>query len=298
MGNISITIDWRLDKMAAAELKQPSIPCMRVTQLDAQDLDEYLIELLIRQQFEKCIKYLFPGVISKLKPELQTSLYGLLLYCTAGKFHQTVGQKLFGVMLADSQGLGVAPKRKILCMITIEILLYWWKARYNDNHPSIISKYPKISKCLNFLISCAKILDIVNLLLFLRTGEFNRLLLRILGLRIAFDHPDPVPSSISYTILSRDILWRGFAETSMYFLTLFDIPKIRKQIFFQSLADKDAPVNLKLCGICQEWPTQPYETGCGHVFCYYCASTAISTKSKCVICDETIERIVGPKVVS
>ncbi|XP_039273792.2 peroxisome biogenesis factor 2-like [Styela clava] len=291
------------DNMTAEQPKQPSIPCMRVTQLDAQDLDEYLSDLLMRQQLDKCIKFLFPEKLSKIKPELQTALYSLLMCSTVGRFHQTVGQKLFGVMMANSCDLSVAPNKKISSLIILEIFLYWWKTRYRDNHPTMISKYPRISKLLDILISCMKVLDIINILRFLRTGEYNRLLLRILGLRIVFDHPNPVPSSISYTILSRDILWRGFAETSMYFLTLFDIPRLKKffRRYFQPLYEEGnlaTQPDLQVCGICEDWPTQPYETACGHVFCYYCASTAISSKSKCVLCDSIMDNTIGPKIVN
>lgn len=72
--------------------------CLRVTQLDAGEVDNSLIDLLVKQQCNRCLRFVFPKHMEKFKPELRSVLYGTLLYYTLVKMHQSVGQKLFGIM--------------------------------------------------------------------------------------------------------------------------------------------------------------------------------------------------------
>ena len=50
------------------------------------------------------------------------------------------------------------------------------------------------------------------------------------GLQSVYVDSNPRLRNISYELVSRDILWQGFAETGVFFLSLINISKIRRKV--------------------------------------------------------------------
>ena len=70
----------------------------------------------------------------------------------------------------------------------------------------------------------------------------------------------------------------------MFFVLPFINYRKVKNFFWRHLIPKSstkpddtAHRNLKECGVCEEWPFNPHEIGCSHVFCYYCIKVFLSS---------------------
>jgi len=72
-------------------------PALRISQLDALELDRSLVELLT-SQLQLCLKHKVLGKnVSSVEPHLRALLCGALLYKTLWKSGVTVGQKLLSL---------------------------------------------------------------------------------------------------------------------------------------------------------------------------------------------------------
>ncbi|AOA64178.1 Peroxin and E3 ubiquitin ligase [Komagataella phaffii CBS 7435] len=150
------------------------------------------------------------------------------------------------------------------------------------------------------------VLSLVNFVTFLVSGSFPDLTTRILNIRfkplvttqVAFASN---PETISYEFQNRQLVWNTLTEFIVFILPALSVPKFTKSLVSSitgtspkssQVTDEDLKVFSSLpervCAICFQnsqnsdsgaqndislndtLVTNPYETTCGHIYCYVC----------------------------
>uniref|UniRef100_A0A3P8VF40 Peroxisome biogenesis factor 2 n=1 Tax=Cynoglossus semilaevis TaxID=244447 RepID=A0A3P8VF40_CYNSE len=233
--------------------KKSATPVLRITQLDALELDSSL-EQLVWTQFSQCFQNFRPGILTPVEPELRTLLHLLLWRFTLYSKCASVGQSLLNLHYHNTlflqQGL----------------------------------------RCLTLVSGIAQLANLVNFLIFIRKGRHPVLAERIVGAQAVSTQPNMI-RDIDYQFMNRELLWHGFAEFLIFLLPLINTRKLKATVssfvFGGDRARGEGTTEgqqlWKECGLCGEWPTMPHTVGCRHVFCYYCIKSH-SIADTCLTC--------------
>lgn len=268
-------------------------PVLRISQLDALELDSSL-EQLMWTQFSGCFQNFRPGLLTPLEPELRALLQLLLWRFTLYSNSATVGQSILNVhyhnTLSSSPGYRPLSRRQKLGLALLTTGPRWLQER---SHSLLLSlglgpggserdnvKYG-LRSCFSFLSSVIQFASLFNFLVFLQKGHHPVLAERVVGARAVFTKQSVV-RDISYQYMNRELLWHGFAEFFIYFLPLINTRKLKATVCSALFGKSTSRVEhrrghevWKECGLCGEWPTMPHTVGCQHVFCYYCIKSHI-----------------------
>ncbi|XP_034415967.1 peroxisome biogenesis factor 2 isoform X2 [Cyclopterus lumpus] len=269
----------------------PQTPVLRISQLDALELDSSL-EQLVWTQFSQCFHNCRPGLLTPLEPELRALLHLLLWRFTLYSSSTTVGQSLLSLrynnILSSSPRYRPLSRRQKLGLALLTAGPRWLQERSHSLLLALSSGGPGservggllqrgLRNCLTFFSSITQLASLINFLVFLRRGRHPVLAERIVGARAVFSKPNVV-RDVTYQYMNRELLWHGFAEFLIFLLPLINTRKLKATVFSIILggdgADREGvtegPGACKECGLCGEWPTMPHTVGCQHVFCYYC----------------------------
>lgn len=268
----------------------PQTLVLRISQLDALELDSAL-EQLLWNQFSQCFQNCRPGLLTPLEPELRALLHLLLWRFTLYSSSATVGQSLLSLryhnVLSSSSRYRTLSRRQKLGLALLTAGPRWLQER---SHSLLLclglgSGGPVpggllqqgLRNCMTLVSSIAQLSNLINFLVFLRMGRHPVLAERIVGARAVFSKPNVV-RDVTYQYMNRELLWHGFAEFLIFLLPLINTRKLKatvSSIVFggESAEGEGATAGhgvWKECGLCGEWPTMPHTMGCQHVFCYYC----------------------------
>ncbi|KAL7373704.1 hypothetical protein ABVT39_013035 [Epinephelus coioides] len=269
----------------------PQTPVLRISQLDALELDSAL-EQLVWTQFSQCFQNFRPGLLTPLEPELRALLHLLLWRFTLYSSSATVGQSLLSLryhnVLSSSPRYRPLSRKQKLGLALLTAGPRWLQERSHSLLLCLGSGGPvserdggllqqSLRKCLTLVSSITQLASLFNFLVFLRKGRHPVLAERIVGARAAFSKPDVV-RDVTYQYMNRELLWHGFAEFLIFLLPLINTRKLKATVLSVVLGGGSADVEgamegqrvWKECGLCGEWPTMPHTAGCQHVFCYYC----------------------------
>lgn len=279
-------------KNAAGSAPEAANPVLRISQLDALELDSSL-EQLMWSQFSQCFQNFRPGLLTPVEPELRALLHMLLWKFTLYPNSATVGQSILNVRyhntLSASPRYRPLSRRQKLGLALLTVGPRWLQERSHNLlvalglGPSGAGERDSVKiglrNCFSFISSVVQFANLLNFLVFLQKGQYPVLAERIVGARAVFSKPNVV-RDISYQYMNRELLWHGFAEFLIYFLPLINTHKIKTTAYsalFGRSPDKEedrgGEAAWKECGFCGEWPTMPHEVGCRHVFCYYCVKS-------------------------
>ncbi|XP_047985842.1 peroxisome biogenesis factor 2 [Leguminivora glycinivorella] len=247
----------------------------RVTQLDAGQLDEQLEELL-KQQLFNATKFLEPGILQPILPELELLLRTWIFKYSVYDYKCTFGQKMLSLKYNTTN----FSKSKLYWYYGYTIGLKYLKDR------SIYSwtSNTKIQNFVHQLETFQLFGDILNVLRFIRSGKYPVLIDFILGLELTADKLTREDlTDFSWT---RELLWHNFIEligTIISLMNIFGLQRrlsnILKYVWWRQhvkpLAKPSPPVmtHLTVCACCLARPVLPHTMGCSHIFCYYCLST-------------------------
>ncbi|XP_045601909.2 peroxisome biogenesis factor 2 [Procambarus clarkii] len=272
----------------------------RISQLDSMLLSSEAYSI-IKSQLLSAVKYVGQKFVTKLEPEIDAGLQYLILKYTVYKERSSVGQQLLQIKYEEATSL-----QKLHNYILTVVLGRWLKQRIgfitciitkNDNAKAAVDQ------CVNWLEIVYKVLQIVNLLVFLQKGYYPTVTERLFGLRHTSANPGNV-RRISYTYFTRELLWHGFAE-----LLAFILPLINVQ-YFHSIVKKIVPSLSEThnnadepgtefsprttCVICNKLPVLPHSFGCRHLACYYCIYSSYSSDPlfSCLLCGHKIDNSV------
>ncbi|XP_061821515.1 peroxisome biogenesis factor 2 [Nerophis lumbriciformis] len=282
----------------------PLIPVLRISQLDALELDSAL-EQLLWTQFSQCFQNFRPGLLTPLEPELKALLQLLLWRFTLYPNSTTVGQSILSLhyhnTLSTSARYKPLTQRQKLALVLLTAGPRWLQERahslrlclgltsgVSEGDGTFSQKALSIS--LTLMSGIARLASLVNFLVFLSKGQHPVLAERIIGAQAVFSKPN-VTRDITYQYMNRELLWHGFAEFLIFLLPLINVRKLKSNIYSFLLGADGSDIESargkdevwKECALCGEWPTLPHRGGCQHVFCYYCIKSHIITNS-CTIC--------------
>ncbi|XP_041825003.1 peroxisome biogenesis factor 2 isoform X2 [Melanotaenia boesemani] len=270
----------------------PRIPVLRISQLDALELDSSL-EQLLWTQFSQCFQNCRPGVLTPLEPELRALLHLLLWRFTLYSSNATVGQSLLSLRYhsksSSSQRYRPLSPRQKLGLALLTAGPRWLQERSHHLLPclGLCSRGPMsegdsgllqqgLRNALALVSGITKFASLLNFLVFLRNGRHPVLAERLTGAQAVFSKPNVI-RDVTYQYMNRELLWHGFAEFLIFLLPLINTRKLKAAmslfVFGGEGSDgggRDGQEVWKECGLCGEWPTMPHTVGCRHVFCYYC----------------------------
>uniref|UniRef100_A0A3Q1IUY6 Peroxisome biogenesis factor 2 n=2 Tax=Anabas testudineus TaxID=64144 RepID=A0A3Q1IUY6_ANATE len=281
-------------------------PVLRISQLDALELDSAL-EQLVWTQFSQCFQNCRPGLLTPIEPELKALLRLLLWRFTLYSSSATVGQSLLSLCyhntLSSSPRYRPLSRRQKLGLALLTVGPRWLQERSHSlllcfglSSGGLLSEtdcgllQQGLRSCLTVVSTIAQLASLINFLVFLRKGQHPVLAERIVGARAVFTKSNVV-RDITYQYMNRELLWHGFAEFLIFLLPLMKTRSLKATVsailFGRESVDGEGAAERqgvwKECGLCSEWPTMPHTVGCQHVFCYYCIKSH-SIADACLTC--------------
>ncbi|KAH7476643.1 hypothetical protein KRP22_000577 [Phytophthora ramorum] len=275
-------------------LRSPSSN-LRVNKWDALILDSEILGLL-KTPMKSMFSMFEPGVVDRIKPEIDAVLGALLFAFTTGLGRPTPGMKLENVRYAPH----LLSRQRVGAFFLLSVgVPYVWKrlfrylssARWttrsgvdasDEGETSRERVLAVLKKLETLVITC----QFVNLLVFLRKGTYRSLPERCLGMKMESISSSTAPRSINFEYMTRQLLWDGVMEFGSFALPFLTWSSLRTSAVLQgSLPAAGARASqCCLCGISP--PQTPYITSCKHVYCYYCLQTAVATEDDfaCVAC--------------
>lgn len=280
----------------------PLTPVLRISQLDALELDSAL-EQLLWTQFSLCFQNCRPGLLTPLEPELRALLQLLLWRFTLYSNSATVGQSLLSLryhnILSSSARYRPLSRRQRLSLALLTAGASWLQERSHsllmrlglsvggptpERDAGFLQK--GLRSCLTLVSSIAQFASLVNFLVFLKKGHHPVLVERIVGTRAVFSKPNVI-RDVTYQYMNRELLWHGFSEFLIFLLPLINTRKLKATVSSVVLGRERTNGEgaaewqrlFRECGLCGEWPTMPHTVGCQHVFCYYCIKSHSITES-------------------
>ncbi|KAJ2939685.1 hypothetical protein O0L34_g14404 [Tuta absoluta] len=243
----------------------------RVTQLDAGQLDKQLEELIKHQLFV-ATKFLEPGILQPILPELELIIRTWIFKYSVWDKKCTFGQQ----MLSLSYKPDNFSKSKLWWYYGYTIGLKYMKDRAIYSYTS----NTKIQNFINSLETFQLVGDILNFLRFIQTGKFPLLIDFILRLELSAEKLTREDlTDFSWT---RELLWHNFIELIGTTISLINIFGLRRKLSHalkyvwwrdNSKAGKAGNATMTtntMCACCNSNPVLPYTMGCSHIFCYYC----------------------------
>lgn len=248
---------------------------LRVSQLDAQELDNEVIAI-IKNQLTKLLKYHKTNILVRYDPEVSAILKLLVWKFSVLVHNSTIGQNILNLKYISNKGETWMTQRQRILYAAILIGLPWLKERLSDvlKVIGLMEIRSKIEKLIEWTDISLKIAALVNFLVFLQKGVYHSLVERVLGIQPVFPDKQGI-RQVSFEFMTRELLWHGFSELLFFVLPLVNFQRVKNYLLRKVLpkdmsSQSTSKRNLTECGICGEWPTNPQEIGCAHVFCYYC----------------------------
>lgn len=260
---------------------------LRVSQLDATELDDDLLSVL-QEQLLAVFKVLPSTRLLYFKPELRAALKAMLWWYSVRTTGQTYGQEMLDIQFSTEAlritRLSVQHK---LTLLILGVGVEWIKERFHVLgslvSPSLAPR--QLETLLSYLSAAASILSLLNFTVFLLRGSYPTLKERLAGLLIAPSTPQTL-RTFSYDYMNREILWHGFSEFIFFVLPHFNVFAIRNWLRRVALSPYSSPTDHSVCVFCEKPPTRPSVTQCGHVYCYYClqANCMADSRFSCSVC--------------
>ncbi|KAF8929973.1 Vacuolar protein sorting-associated protein 41 [Haplosporangium bisporale] len=313
-----------------ASFPSPPLRIMKVSQLDAELLDDELLETM-KEQLWSAFALFKPTFKDKFKPELTLAL-NLIMYkfsvydmgatygsqlqnlvyrnerkhsgglqSTATDAHLTKTQKIvYGVVTVGGQYV----MERVNGIVTEQ----GWGELPEDN----IKR--KAWNLLQKGTSAFKIFSLVNFLAFLYAGKYRTILERILSMRLVYAERNSNRQA-SFEFLNRQMVWHAFTEFLMFLMPLINVSKLKRNVKRMLLpaalmsANELSALPAHICAICHESNTaaptttpgnatstfihNPYITDCGHIYCYYCVKTKMMIDDEwcCLRCGKKVDAI-------
>mmetsp|Transcript_39281 Transcript_39281/g.63717 ORF Transcript_39281/g.63717 Transcript_39281/m.63717 type:complete len:324 (+) Transcript_39281:30-1001(+) len=304
----STTSDWASEfanfrpppPPAAQSLQLPTSPSiLRVNQLDAAQLDLELTSLL-KTQFLKAFALFKPGLIDRIQPELEALLHFLVYRFTIYNGKPLPGIKLQNLRYRDErQGdadLPLGRAQRVLYGVLV-IGGRWLWSRLNvvsTNHgwgdrPENDWRR-RAWVALHHFETLYKVASIINLVLFLYNGRFRSIVDRFLRMRLVYSNPR-LTRRVNFEYMNRQLVWKEFTELLLFIMPLINLEKLKGSLlrrFRPVNTEHDAQLAPSICAICRADPINaPYQSNCGHSFCYYClkSSCMADSRYRCPRCD-------------
>ncbi|XP_048728225.1 peroxisome biogenesis factor 2-like [Ostrea edulis] len=253
-------------------------PALRVSQLDASELDNEVVHI-IKAQLNKLFKYHKSNVLVTYDPEVTAVIKTIIWRFTIYAHESTIGQQILNLKYSGTaqQTSWMSRRQKILYGLIL-IVCPWLRERTDNllNFVGLSQYHRKIQRILKWLDISLKLAAVLNFLVFLQNGVYQTIAERILGIQAMFPNRQGV-RQVSFEYMTRELLWHGFSEFLFFTLPLINFQRVKNFVRSHILRRPDDPAGDGLrvmeCAVCEDVPTNPQEIGCPHLFCYYCVQS-------------------------
>jgi len=255
-------------------------PAFRVGQVDAELLDEELLELL-KAQVGEALKYYDHHLLDEWSAEILLALRAVLFKLSIWDHDASYGAALQNLRYTDARDEFIThspPKsmQKVLYGIFSVGGRYAW-TKWEDYLLDAESGYEEPSQIIRTLLRLSSLVStthdlaaFASLLIFLSNGRYRTILDRVLRLRLA-PTTNQVSREVSFEYLNRQLVWHAFTEFLLFLLPLVGISRWRrwvarawrktKLLFRRSVEDDDGNVGVggefnflpeRTCAICYQ----------------------------------------------
>ncbi|KAG0255569.1 peroxisome assembly protein (Peroxin-2) [Mortierella polycephala] len=312
-----------------ASFPSPPLRIMKVSQLDADLLDDELLETM-KEQLWSAFALFKPSFKEKFKPELTLALNLVMYKFSVYDMGATYGSQLQNLIYRNerkhSGGLQSTAKdapltktqkvaygavtvggQYIMERLNRVVTAQGWGELPEDN----IKR--KAWNLLQRAGSIFRIVTLFNFLAFLYAGKYRTVLERVLSMRLVYSERNSNRQA-SFEFLNRQMVWHAFTEFLMFLMPLINVSKLKRNVKRMLLpaalmsANELAVLPAHICAICHENNNassttpgtststaiyNPYITNCGHVYCYYCIKTKMMIDDEwcCLRCNSKVEAI-------
>lgn len=224
----------------AASSREGTRPAFRVGQVDAELLDEELVQLL-RGQAADALRYAGgPGrsLQDEWAAEILLVLRAALFKLTVWDHDATYGAALQNLKYTDARRGGpvlVPPTRvqkALYGLVTVGGRYAWtrmedWLLSQDNGLDPPSPRVQRLSRFASVAESAHAVAAFASFLVFLLHGRYRTLLDRILRMRLA-PPTSQVSREVSFEYLNRQLVWHAFTEFLLFVLPLIGINKWRR----------------------------------------------------------------------
>ncbi|KAF2002150.1 hypothetical protein P154DRAFT_521271 [Amniculicola lignicola CBS 123094] len=213
-------------------------PAFRVGQVDAELLDEELLELL-KGQVGEGLKHFGSHITDSYSPEILLLLRAILFKLSIWNNNASYGAHLQGLRYTDARSASSSrppPKpwqKAAYGLITIGGRYAWTKWEeyllsssedYTTPQPPTLKLLSRLTEQLNTFHDIA---SLTSFLVFLTNGRYRTLTDRLLRLRLT---PTSASTSreVSFEYLNRQLVWHAFTEFLLFLLPLVGVSRWRR----------------------------------------------------------------------
>lgn len=253
---------------------------LRVTQLDTHELDSELLSQF-KLLSEECFKYMRYKFISKYQKEINSAIKIVIWYFTYYKTNQTIGQSI----------LNWSYKSKWNAVSKVVHLIFFC---FDDILEEVLENTNKRLFCV------WKVLEFLNFLKFLYSGDYLHLWQRICRLKPLYDKEQEL-REISTDYTERELIWQSYFLLIKLLNSVFNFKTLTVSRLFLSKKNEDDQLvdrknddlNSKTCRLCTDASvTNAYwfkSCKYKHLYCYYCIRNYSFIKNLCKFCGKENE---------
>ncbi|TAQ83221.1 hypothetical protein B7494_g8452 [Chlorociboria aeruginascens] len=212
-------------------------PAFRVGQVDAELLDEELLDLL-KGQVGEGLKYLGPHIQDDWSAEIMLMLRAVLFKLTIWDHDSTYGAALQNLKFTDAREKGpvlLPPSRwqkTVYGLVTVGGKYAWarwenWLLDHDDGDGEPGPTLRRLSRLSDAISSIHSAAALASFVVFLLNGRYRTLLDRFLRLRLA-PPSSQISREVSFEYLNRQLVWHAFTEFLLFVLPLVGISRWRR----------------------------------------------------------------------
>ncbi|KAF2434682.1 hypothetical protein EJ08DRAFT_668173 [Tothia fuscella] len=212
-------------------------PAFRVGQVDAELLDEELLELM-KAQVGEALKFYGTHLHTDYGSEILLALRAILFKLSIWDHNASYGASLQGLRYTDARDKSLSrppPKRwqkSVYGLVTVAGRYAWtkWESYLADQDLGYEEPSPLIKRLSNVsstLSSIHGVTALASFLTFLYNGQYRTLLDRALKLRLV-PNSSHTSREVSFEYLNRQLVWHAFTEFLLFLLPLVGISRWRR----------------------------------------------------------------------
>ncbi|KAL8669755.1 MAG: hypothetical protein Q9168_005670 [Polycauliona sp. 1 TL-2023] len=212
-------------------------PAFRVGQVDAELLDEELLELL-KGQVGEALKYFGSHLRDEWSSEILLALRAVLFKLSIWDHNASYGSALQNLQYTDARQAGPLlsnPTRwQKVCYGALSVggRYAWekwglWLADQEGNYDQPAPRIQTLSRISSAASTAHSVTAFSSFIVFLINGRYRTLLDRILRLRLA-SPGNHLSRQVSFEYLNRQLVWHAFTEFLLFLLPLVGITRWRR----------------------------------------------------------------------
>lgn len=213
-------------------------PAFRVGQVDAELLDEELLDLL-KGQVGDALKYFSGGHLKDdWSAEIQLILRALLFKLSIWDHDTSYGASLQNLKYTDARHCGpvLSPptvwQKSLYGLVTVVGKYGWtkwedWLVNQDDGFDAPSPSIQRLTRLTSGLTTAHSVAALASFLVFLLQGRYRTLVDRILRIRLA-PPTSQVSRQVSFEYQNRQLVWHAFTEFLLFVLPLIGINRWRR----------------------------------------------------------------------